>query len=81
MVGMTQFDCLTPSVFLLLTFSKIEASTGVKARCQASPKQVRSHRLVDEEFIDWMNMHVDWDVENMIGYEMFILPVSSKQKE
>jgi len=47
---------------------KIENLTGVKSQCVPSPPQNRKKRLLNTSLILWMNDHVDWEVENMIGY-------------
>eukprot|EP00978_Attheya_sp_CCMP212_P048851 scaffold584450_cov59-Attheya_sp.AAC.1 len=52
--------------------SRIENATGVQRSCTASPPQPqrpRSKRLGDKHYIDYMNEHVDWEIEKRIGYK------------
>lgn len=48
--------------------SKIENITGVKRHCKATPKQIRKKREINPEMIQWLNDHVDWEAEGLIGY-------------
>jgi hypothetical protein len=48
---------------------QVEELTGVKAACPAIPAQDRPKRELDSEFVNWMNIHSDWFVENLIGYK------------
>eukprot|EP00978_Attheya_sp_CCMP212_P002045 scaffold4212_cov52-Attheya_sp.AAC.4 len=47
----------------------IEGLTGVKAKCTPLPPHVLDRKPMDPRFIRWMNNHVDWETENLIGYE------------
>ncbi len=48
----------------------IESITGLSANCTPVPPQVRpsNKQSLDPDFIQWMNRHVDWNVERLIGY-------------
>ena len=61
----------------------IEEATGLKANCSAvigkgpiigkgrrrlREKRITKHAKLPDEFIDWMNEFVDWEVESRIGY-------------
>lgn len=55
----------------------IEEASGLKANCSAiigkGNRQLRTipitnHTSLSDEFIDWMNEFVDWEVESRIGY-------------
>ena len=56
----------------------IEEATGIKANCSAimgkggrrrlAEKRITKHASLSDEFIDWMNKYVDWEVESRIGY-------------
>ena len=59
----------------------IEREGGLKANCSAivgkagrqhrhlEYKPITIHEKLPQEFIDWMNKYVDWEVENRIGYQ------------
>jgi len=61
---------------------EVEAATGFRARCEATlgraPKYLRDrhlgykkiikHRQHPDDYIQWMNRYVDWEVEGRIGY-------------
>mmetsp|Transcript_13132 Transcript_13132/g.18825 ORF Transcript_13132/g.18825 Transcript_13132/m.18825 type:complete len:546 (+) Transcript_13132:241-1878(+) len=53
------------SDFLL---SEIEKIAGVKRQCESTPKQVRKKREISQEMMKWLNDHVDWETESLIGY-------------
>jgi hypothetical protein len=47
----------------------VEEATGLKANCSATFGKVRhEHATLSDEFIEWMNEFVDWEVESRIGY-------------
>ena len=55
----------------------IEEAAGLKANCSAfigkgrrrlKKKKITKHSELPDEFIDWMNEYVDWEVESRIGY-------------
>lgn len=54
----------------------IEQATGMKAKCNATfgkvrrlvKKRITKHRELPDDYIQWMNRYVDWDVESRIGY-------------
>ncbi|KAL7554587.1 hypothetical protein ACHAWF_018070 [Thalassiosira exigua] len=47
---------------------EIEGITGLKAKCpRAPPRPLRSKDL-DEQFIAWLDDHLDWEAEKMAGY-------------
>ena len=60
----------------------IEEAAGLKANCSAvvgkasngkgrrhlKKKKITMHSKLPDEFIDWMNEYVDWEVESRIGY-------------
>eukprot|EP00586_Coscinodiscus_wailesii_P000267 CAMPEP_0172483948 /NCGR_PEP_ID=MMETSP1066-20121228/11189_1 /TAXON_ID=671091 /ORGANISM="Coscinodiscus wailesii, Strain CCMP2513" /LENGTH=323 /DNA_ID=CAMNT_0013248157 /DNA_START=204 /DNA_END=1172 /DNA_ORIENTATION=+ len=49
---------------------EIERRTGVAAHCDPTEGQVnRTTRVVEKEMIDYVNENLDWEVENIIGYE------------
>ena len=47
---------------------RIENATGVRAKCKPYQSHVKEKRGLESEFIDWMNEHLDWNVEALIGY-------------
>ena len=51
---------------LLETVSKL---TGIKPNCVPSESQNRKKRFIDPEMIEFLNENVDWDAEELIGYE------------
>lgn len=46
----------------------IEEVTGVQAKCSPSPPQNREKRLLEDSYINWMTLHVDWKAEALVGY-------------
>lgn len=48
---------------------QIQAWTGVTPQCKAYPPQQRTHRNITEEFATYVNQHLNWTVEALIGYE------------
>ena len=50
--------------------SYIEGITGLTANCTAVPPQKnRPPKPLDPAYVQWMNHHVDWNAEKLIGYE------------
>jgi hypothetical protein len=49
---------------------EIERVTGVRAHssCKPTLARERSAKVLDTEFVDWMDEHVDWETESLIGY-------------
>jgi len=48
--------------------SEIEKITGLKAHCKRAPPRTWAPKDLDAEFVEWMNDHVDWEVEKLVGY-------------
>lgn len=51
---------------------RIERATGLKRhpeKCKIYEPQDRRKRAMDQEFIDYMAEHVDWEAEALIGYK------------
>jgi hypothetical protein len=46
----------------------IEQQTGLKAMCQPVPPSKLKKRDLPEDFIEYLNTHVDWETEALIGY-------------
>jgi hypothetical protein len=47
----------------------ITSITGLSANCTPIPSQIRPKKQsLDPEYIEWMNHHVDWKTEQLIGY-------------
>ena len=48
--------------------SRIEEATGLERKCKASPPQPdRPKRPMEPKYIQYINDHVDWEVEALIG--------------
>ncbi|KAL7540581.1 hypothetical protein ACHAXR_010222 [Thalassiosira sp. AJA248-18] len=47
---------------------EIENITGFQAHCKRMPPQPLRPKVLDAEFVAWMNDHVDFKVEQLIGY-------------
>ena len=61
-------DLSTNGTELLL--SLLERCIGIERKCKASaPMNEVKHKEVPDDYIDWMNNYVDWDVEAKIGYQ------------
>ena len=55
----------------------IEDVTGLKAQCTPTPpQQDRPSSALNSDFVNWMNKHVDWEAEKMIGYDRWNLSAS-----
>jgi len=53
-----------------LMISHISNVTGIKPNCNPFPAQNnRKKRQLKPSFVKWMNDHVDWNAEALIGYE------------
>ena len=48
--------------------SKIEEWTGVKRSCTAYPAQNRRKRRLSKTYAKYVNKHLDWSAEGLIGY-------------
>lgn len=48
---------------------RVEKETGLKANCMAYPPQNRTHRRLDEDFVQYVREHVNWEAEKLIGYK------------
>ena len=49
--------------------NQVSTITGVEPHCQATPPQPkRPGRPMPEGFKEWMDKHVDWEAEALIGY-------------
>jgi len=48
---------------------EVERITGVKAKCDPYAPQNRTAKLHDKEYVKWMNKHVDWEAEALLGYK------------
>ena len=48
---------------------QIEAYTGVKPQCTVVPPQDRKQRILEYDFVKYMNEHIDWLTESLIGYQ------------
>ena len=48
---------------------RIENETGVTAECDLFPARKLARKAMDPEFVEWMNEHVDWETEKLIGYK------------
>ena len=47
---------------------QIEMFTGIKAKCNPYEPQERKQRKLEVDFVKYLNEHIDWKVENLIGY-------------
>lgn len=52
---------------------RITEWTGVEAKCDAYPPQFRRQRNVTEDFVRYVTAHLNWTVEEYVGYEPTIL--------
>ena len=49
---------------------EVESVSGLKAKCEPFLGSGKiKHKVVDPEFMEWMNRYHDWEAEAMIGYE------------
>ena len=46
----------------------IESKMNVTARCKPSLPKGLSHKAYPKGFVEWVNEHVDWDTEALVGY-------------
>eukprot|EP00591_Stephanopyxis_turris_P010920 CAMPEP_0195510604 /NCGR_PEP_ID=MMETSP0794_2-20130614/3204_1 /TAXON_ID=515487 /ORGANISM="Stephanopyxis turris, Strain CCMP 815" /LENGTH=298 /DNA_ID=CAMNT_0040638057 /DNA_START=184 /DNA_END=1080 /DNA_ORIENTATION=- len=54
--------------------SRIEQLSGFKAECKSYPSQKRGQRVIHRPFIHYVSKHLDWDAEELIGYEKIAIP-------
>ncbi|KAL9186933.1 hypothetical protein ACHAXT_010653 [Thalassiosira profunda] len=47
---------------------EIETISGVKAACYPSPALAKPSKKLNASYVRWMNEHVDWEVEKLVGY-------------
>ncbi|KAL7472845.1 hypothetical protein ACHAXS_013229 [Conticribra weissflogii] len=47
---------------------EIEKLTDIQAHCQRTGPQTLKAKDFEPQFIQWMNDHVDWNVEKLVGY-------------
>ena len=48
---------------------RLEAALGTTAQCDPTPgRPLERSRPLDPAMVEWMNHHVDWEVERKIGY-------------
>lgn len=48
---------------------RVENETGVTAECDRFPARKLARKAMDPGFVEWMNEHVDWETEKLIGYK------------
>lgn len=49
---------------------ELEKATGLTATCKPQPPQPeRAKRQMDQEFVDYLTEHIDWEAEKLIGYK------------
>ena len=60
-------DLLHDGTRRLLT--AIEGMTGVKAKCEINEPRKRREKVLDSDFVTWMNNRVDWSTEAILGYQ------------
>mmetsp|Transcript_7831 Transcript_7831/g.11440 ORF Transcript_7831/g.11440 Transcript_7831/m.11440 type:complete len:452 (+) Transcript_7831:180-1535(+) len=50
--------------------ARIEELSGVKAQCEPFlPQPSRAQRPLEKGYVEWINRHLDWETEGLIGYE------------
>ena len=47
---------------------QVASITGLKPKCIPTPPRLKRSKTFDPEYVEWMNAHVDWDVEKLVGY-------------
>ena len=47
---------------------QIENITGIHAKCKVAPPGEPRTKVLDYDYMQWMSEHIDWEVENLIGY-------------
>lgn len=47
---------------------QVASITGIEPRCNPTPPRQAKSKTFDPEYIEWMNDHIDWDVEKLVGY-------------
>lgn len=48
---------------------RITEWTGIKPMCDAFPPQFRRQRNMTDDFVQYVTSHLNWTVEELIGYE------------
>jgi hypothetical protein len=48
---------------------KLEKALNTQARCQPHPPGNLSARTLSSDYLEWMEQHVDWETEALVGYE------------
>merc|ERR1712032_373894 len=49
--------------------NKISKITGIEPKCTPYGPQIRRARNTSDEFIQYITDHINWDIEQLIGYE------------
>lgn len=52
---------------------ELERVTGFKARCKSADPQPLKEKSYNESFIHWVNEHLNWETEHLIGYSKRVL--------
>lgn len=47
---------------------ELEKVTGLKAKCQRPAPHALKEKQYDASFVRWVNVHLDWETEKLIGY-------------
>jgi len=47
---------------------RLEKALGVSAHCQPTEPRPLLNRLLTDHYLEWMYEHVDWDAEDLLGY-------------
>ena len=50
--------------------NEVENLTGIRAHCKGTQPQLLRSKTFDPLFVEWMNEHLDWETERLIGYNM-----------
>lgn len=48
-----------------------QALPGIQATCQPSPPKKYLHKLLPKGMFDYLNQHLNWTVENVVGYRQW----------
>ena len=69
----TRFEDIMVDGFEFL-IDQVETFTGMKAQCKSSHKEMEwLPRKLDKDFVRYINDHLDWKSENLVGYKKIIL--------